>query len=82
MHVIGEGPQRRHVDDANPVVELSLQRQLQEPVDRGQKGRHVFPLPVGAAISVCSPREMAGQPAAWASVGCSNREANQAATTG
>ena len=42
----------------------------------------VFPEPVGAAISVCRPLAMAGQPRAWASVGPSNRPSNHAWTRG
>jgi hypothetical protein len=35
---------------------------------------------VGAQISVCAPLEIAGQPSAWAGVGCSNEASNQART--
>ena len=34
-----------------------------------RKAVSVLPDPVGAAIRVCRPWAMAGQPAAWASVG-------------
>jgi hypothetical protein len=47
-----------------------------------KKAASVFPLPVGAAISVCSPAMIAGQPATCASVGPANRESNQASMIG
>ncbi len=40
----------------------------------------VFPEPVGARISVCSPEAMAGHPCSWAVVGAGNEEANQSRT--
>jgi len=43
----------------------------------------VLPEPVGAAIRVCSPALIWGQPPAWAGVGPSgNRRSNQARTAG
>ncbi len=42
----------------------------------------VFPLPVGARISVDSPRAMAGQPCTCGGVGASNESRNQSATAG
>ncbi len=43
----------------------------------------VLPEPVGAAISVLSPRAMAGQPRRCGSLGpAGKRRANQARTTG
>jgi hypothetical protein len=42
----------------------------------------VFPLPVGARISVDSPRAIAGQPCACGRVGASNDEENQSRTAG
>ena len=47
-----------------------------------RKAVSVLPDPVGAAISVCRPSAMAGQPAAWASVGASNRLPNHLWITG
>jgi hypothetical protein len=41
-----------------------------------------LPLPVGAWMSVCSPRAMAAQPSAWACVGASKLASNQARTAG
>jgi len=42
----------------------------------------VLPLPVGAQMSVCSPRAMAGQPCACAAVGASKAERNQSRVAG
>ncbi len=42
----------------------------------------VLPLPVGARISVFSPRAMAGQPSRWGAVGCSKTARNQEAVSG
>ena len=42
----------------------------------------VFPEPVGAQMSVCRPLEIAGQPSAWACVGPSNADRNQACVAG
>ncbi len=43
----------------------------------------VFPDPVGAAISVCRPAAISGQPPAWGSVGpAGNRPSNQRRTAG
>jgi hypothetical protein len=42
----------------------------------------VFPLPVGARISVDSPRAIAGQPSRWGRVACPNSLVNQPRTTG
>ena len=42
----------------------------------------VLPEPVGAAISVCCPRAMAGQPSACGSVGSPNSPANPVAHEG
>jgi hypothetical protein len=42
----------------------------------------VFPLPVGAVMSVQSPRAMAGQPSCWARVGDPNDAANHSRTAG
>ena len=47
-----------------------------------RKAVRVLPDPVGAAMSVCRPWAMAGQPVAWASVGASNRLRNQRWMTG
>ena len=46
------------------------------------KAASVLPDPVGAAISVCRPSAIAGQPASWASVGASKRPSNQRCTSG
>ncbi len=46
------------------------------------KAASVFPDPVGATMSVCSPREMWGQPSTCGGVGRSKARANQSATTG
>ena len=46
------------------------------------KAARVLPEPVGAAISVCRPRAMAGQPLAWAGVGSSKRSRNHSRTKG
>ena len=42
----------------------------------------VLPVPVGARISVLSPRAIAGQPSRCGAVGCSKTARNQAAVTG
>jgi hypothetical protein len=43
----------------------------------------VFPLPVGARMSVESPHaQMAGQPFSWAGVGAANVELNQSRIAG
>ena len=42
----------------------------------------VLPEPVGAAMRVCVPWAIAGQPWAWASVGAANLPLNQARTIG
>ena len=42
----------------------------------------VFPDPVGATMSVCSPREMCGQPSTWGGVGRAKARTNQSATAG
>ncbi len=42
----------------------------------------VFPDPVGAQISVCSPAAMCGQPCTWAGVGSGNEAANHSPTAG
>ena len=42
----------------------------------------VLPLPVGARMSVESPRAIAGQPCCCGGVGDSNDERNQSATAG
>jgi hypothetical protein len=42
----------------------------------------VLPLPVGAKISVDSPRAMAGQPSACARVGAGKDRRNHSATAG
>ena len=42
----------------------------------------VLPLPVGARISVDSPRAMAGQPWRCGGVGVANESRNQSATAG
>ena len=47
-----------------------------------RKAVSVLPLPVGARISVDSPRAMAGQPSVWGGVGASNEARNQSATAG
>src|SRR5262245_23378506 len=47
-----------------------------------RKAASVVPEPVGAAISVSSPRAIAGQPSACAAVGVPNRSRNQSATNG
>src|SRR4029078_11247930 len=47
-----------------------------------RKAASVLPEPVGAAMSVCSPRRMARQPSAWASVGSPKRPAHHSRRTG
>ena len=47
-----------------------------------RKAVSVFPLPVGAVISVQSPRAMAGQPSCWARVGEVKEDANHSLTAG
>src|SRR5438128_135949 len=47
-----------------------------------RKAESVLPEPVGAAISVCSPRLMAGQARACGSVGAENLFRNQSRTAG
>ena len=47
-----------------------------------RKAARVLPEPVGAAIRTSRPAWMAGQPAAWASVGALKRQRNQAWMTG
>src|SRR5258706_15782287 len=47
-----------------------------------RKAASVFPEPVGAAMSVCSPRRMADQPSAWAAVGSPKRPSHQRRSTG
>ena len=42
----------------------------------------VLPLPVGAAISTCSPFAIAGQPSRCGSVGAGKREANHCSMIG
>ncbi len=42
----------------------------------------VLPLPVGARISVDSPRAIAGQPSVWGGVGAENDARNQSETAG
>ena len=42
----------------------------------------VLPEPVGAAMSVCRPDAIAGQPSACASVGAPNRRSNHVRTMG
>src|SRR4051812_1579135 len=42
----------------------------------------VFPDPVGAWISVCSPEAIAGHPASWAGVGAANARSNHSLVTG
>ena len=45
-----------------------------------RKAASVLPLPVGARISVDSPRAIAGQPCACGGVGAANDPRNQSAT--
>ena len=45
-----------------------------------RKAVSVLPLPVGARISVDSPRAIAGQPCACGGVGASKEARNQSAT--
>src|SRR6476659_4567706 len=47
-----------------------------------RKAASVLPLPVGAWMSVCSPRAIASQPRACASVGASKLASNHARTAG
>src|ERR1700761_5727177 len=42
----------------------------------------VFPVPVGARISVDSPRAIAGQPSIWGRVGSVKTASNQSRTAG
>jgi hypothetical protein len=42
----------------------------------------VFPLPVGAEISTCSPVAIAGHACAWAGVGASKARSNHSRTGG
>ena len=42
----------------------------------------VFPEPVGAQISVCSPAAMCGQPSIWGGVGSGKEDANHSRTAG
>ena len=44
-----------------------------------RKAASVLPEPVGAAISVSSPRRMARQPSSWAAVGSPKRLSHQLA---
>lgn len=47
-----------------------------------KKAASVLPLPVGAQMSVWSPRRIDGQPWIWGGVGSGNDAANQARTAG
>src|SRR5258705_12272718 len=47
-----------------------------------RKAASVLPEPVGAAMSVCSPRRMALQPSDWAAVGSPKRPSHQRLRTG
>ena len=47
-----------------------------------RKAARVLPLPVGAWMSVCSPRAIAAQPSAWACVGASKLASNHSRTAG
>ena len=47
-----------------------------------KKAASVFPLPVGAQISVCSPPAIGGHPSSWGFVGSGNDAANHARTAG
>jgi len=49
---------------------------------QARKAARVLPLPVGARISVDSPRAIGGQPADWAGVGESNDCRNHVSTAG
>ena len=77
VHVVGEGPQRRDVNDADLVVERPASDCSNSRSMHARNAASVLPLPVGAAISVCLPAAIEGQPCAWASVGAENRERNQ-----
>ena len=47
-----------------------------------RKAVSVFPLPVGARMSVDSPRAIAGHPCVCGGVGAANDARNQSATAG
>ena len=78
LDVVGEGLERRDVDQPGPLTRASGSRERLSIPQR--KAASVFPEPVGAQISVLAPLEIAGQPPACAGVGASNDFSNHLRT--
>ena len=64
LHVVGERPQRRDVEDARLVGQRAPLRSSESMADR--KAASVLPDPVGAAMRMLRPARISGQPSAGA----------------
>ena len=83
LDVVGQGLERRDVDDLRLVPEPALDALAHQIVDRRhERGQASCPDPVGAAISVWRPALISGQASACAAVAAAKLVSNHAATAG
>ena len=78
VEIVRQRLERRDVEDLNPV---EARARVSSAATRSRQKRNaarVFPDPVGASRSVCSPRAIAGQPSACGGDGAAKVASNQA----